>query len=446
MTTSSPDSETINEWIYEQMSSYYYWSDQVPAESSTDKTLDPSDYFNSLLYTYNSVSNPTGDRFSYICEDGSAMEAALNGQTQSTGIQYRLFYLDNGNTNVAGQVLYVLAGSPAEKAGFQRGNIFTKVNGESLTTTNYSSLLANSSLTFTLAELSSSNTLVDTQNTISVTTTTIQENPVFLDSIYTVNSKKVGYLVYNQFIPGPNGSSAEEYDNQLRTIFGTFKSAGIESLILDLRYNTGGSISSAITLASLIAKVTGNKQVFYKEGYNSQMNIYITKNYGTDYFNEYFTEETNSLGDQISKVTILTSQWTASTSELLINGLKPYMTVKLIGETTYGMNVATTTLVDDTGAISYGLQPVLMKVYNSVGQSDYASGFTPDQQVSEPIDLQPLGSTQEALLKVALQVVATGGRTSATTMQQLSGSKSGILGKMTVPEKIKAVFVEKKTI
>ncbi|MDQ1088332.1 S41 family peptidase [Siphonobacter sp. SORGH_AS_1065] len=448
--TNSKEHVAGNQWIYEQMASYYFWTDKLPSEANTDQTLEPESYFTSLLNTYNATSNPDGDRFSYFSPDAATLEAALNGESLTTGMQFRLFYRDNARVNIVGQVLYVLKGSPAAAAGFKRGDVFTKVNGTTLTTTNYESLLYGSttSYSFTLGTVSTSNTIEDTSTTLAVTATTFQEDPVFLDSTYTVNGKKVGYLVYNQFVSSPNNSSSNAYDNHLRQIFGDFKSAGVQELILDLRYNPGGSGATATTLASLIVKYSGATQIFYKEEYNSQMNQYLQQQYGSDAFNAYFTNESNNVGNQISKVTILTSEWTASASELVINGLKPYMTVNLIGETTYGKNVGSTTLTDDTGKYSFALQPIIVKVYNSLGASDYTAGFTPNTSLSEPFNLYALGNTQETLLNAALYGTSTGGR-QAAGVASLSSSitKKATFGKLLIRDKDTAVksFMKKRT-
>lgn len=441
---------TINQWIYEQMSSYYLWEDKMPKQAATNTSLNPEDYFSSLLYTYSATTNPQGDRFSFLSDDATALEGELNGESVTTGMQFRLFYRDNSNTSIAGQVLYVLKGSPADLAGFKRGDLFTRVNGQALTASNYSSLLfgTTTTFTFTLGTVTG-NSIDDSSVTRSVTAKSFQEDPVFLDSVYTVNSKKIGYLVYNQFISSPNSNSTSgEYDNHLRAIFGKFKSAGVSQLVLDLRYNPGGSGTTAINLASLIVKYTGTKQVFYKEEYNSALNQYIQSRYGTDSFNSYFAQEGNNIGNQLSKVTILTSGWTASASELIINGLKPYMTVNLIGETTYGKNVGSTTLTDDTGKIKYALQPIIVKVYNSVGQSDYTAGFLPNIVVSEPLVLQALGSTAEPMLKTALLGAVMGGRAEAGPSTVGSSlERKGIFGKLIMTEKntLLKTFSKEKT-
>ena len=194
---------------------------------------------------------------------------SLAGKALTTGMEYNLYLRATGSTGVIAQVLYVLPGSPAQKAGIKRGDIISKVNGNLLSTTNYSDLLSTgTTYTFGLATVSGS-TLVDSDQTRTVTATVFQENPNFLDSVYTVGSKKVGYFVYNQFVPGANGSTANEYDAQMDAVFSKFKAQGVNELVLDLRYNPGGYTSSSANLASLIGKGISSGKLYFREEWNT---------------------------------------------------------------------------------------------------------------------------------------------------------------------------------
>lgn len=237
-TTTASDNRAANNWILENMRDYYYWNDKIPA--NPDLTLAPADFFDSLLYTYDAITRPDGDRFSWIEENADALSASLSGESTTTGLEFMLYLRAQGSTNVIAQVLYVLPNSPAEKAGFKRGDIISKVNGQTITTSNYTSLLYSGGTVFSfgLAEVQN-NAIVDTENSRSVTATVFQANPVFMDSVYTIGGKTIGYLVYNQFVPAPNNSNGSEYDNQVDAIFSSFKAKGVNELVLDLRYNPG---------------------------------------------------------------------------------------------------------------------------------------------------------------------------------------------------------------
>jgi carboxyl-terminal processing protease len=410
-TATTSENSTIDNWILENMRQVYYWNDKIPA--NPDTTLAPSDFFDSILYSFDATLRPDGDRFSWIEENATDLTAELSGQTKTTGMEFTLYLRTSGSTDVIAQVLYVLPNSPAEQAGLKRGDIISKVNGQSLSTTNYESLLFGDATTYAFGIAQVSNqALVDTDVTKTVTTAVYQENPVFLDSVYTVGSKTIGYLVYNQFVPAPNGSNGTEYDNQVDAIFSKFKAQGVNELVLDLRYNPGGYTSSSANLASLIGKGVDASKLYFREEWNATITPALQKEYGSDFFLQKFSTKAQNIGGNLSRVFVLTTDWTASASELIINGLRPYMTVTTIGTTTHGKNVGSITITDDTGKIKWGMQPIVFKSFNSLGQSDYATGFTPSVEVEEPITLYPLGDTRDALLNAAIGQITGAGASS----------------------------------
>ncbi|GAB3565472.1 S41 family peptidase [Spirosoma luteolum] len=397
----------VNNWILDNMKVYYYWNDKIPA--SPDKSQTPDKFFDSILYKYNATSNPTGDRFSWIQQSADELKASLGGQAKTPGMEFKLYLRSSGSTDVIGSVLYVLPNSPAQKAGMKRGDVFYKVNGTALTTTNYADLLYGDgdTKTYTLATIQPTG-LVNSDVTRSITEVVLQEDPVFMDSVYTVGTKKIGYLIYNQFVPGVYNSTTQKtdntYDNKLDAVFSKFKAKGVNELILDFRYNPGGYVSSATNLGSLIAKGVGTKSVFVRKEWNALITPELQKQYGTDFFYDYLTQKANNIGDNLSRVYVLTTSSTASASELVINGLKPYMNqqVYTIGTTSYGKNVGSITISDNTNKIKWGMQPIVSKSFNKDNQSDYSTGFKPEVEVREPLNLLPLGDTRETMLNEAL--------------------------------------------
>ncbi len=428
--TAATSATSVNDWILATMKDYYYWNDKLPA--NPDKTLAPDKFFGSLLYKYNATSNPEGDRFSFIRASATELKAAISGETKTTGMEFDLLLRAQGSTDVIGVVLYVLPGSPADKAGIKRNDIFYSVNGTNLTTTNYATLLFGDvpmqTFGFTTAQ---NGTLVNSATTKSVTAVVFQENPVFKDSVYTLGAKKVGYLLYNQFVPGPNGSSVASYDNQLDAIFGKFKTQGINELVLDLRYNPGGSVASATNLASLVVKgLNGQPKVpFARTEWNPQITAALKNDprYGNDFFFNYFTNKTTNIGSQLARLYVLTTDRTASASELIINGLRPFMPVNTVGGTTVGKNVGSITLTDQANkANTWAIQPITFRSFNKNNESNYFEGFKPTVAVNEPYGaLFPLGDTRDALLAAALSHMAgqtTGGRRGTTPTTTVIGS------------------------
>ncbi len=412
----------VDNWILTNMRDYYYWNTKIPANPDTTKS--PSDFFYSLLYDYGNTSNPQRDRFSWIQESAAELTATLNGETKTTGIDFTLVRTSSTATDVVGVVTYVLPGSPADKAGLKRNSMFYSVNGINLTTDQavLNKAFADESVTQTYGIATVQNgTIVKGTNTVSVTPVVFQENPVYKDSIYTDGARKIAYLMYNQFVPGPNSTANSiQYDDQFNAIFGKFKAQGVNEIILDLRYNGGGSVASATKLASLIVKgINGQTKVpFSRNEWNNVITPIAQKQYGDSFFYNYFTTPTNNIGNQLSRVYVITTRRSASASELLINGLRPFMTVNTIGTTSYGKNVGSVTITDKNNTTNkWGMQPIVFRSFNKNNESDYWNGFTPTVEVTEPYgSLMPIGDLRDPLLATAVNHMKglTGGRKSTT--------------------------------
>lgn len=412
---SGPVTDTeVNNWILENMKFWYYWNDKLPA--SPNPSQKPDKFFDSLLNKFNATTNPTGDRFSWIQESAEELKASLSGEETTTGMEFKLFLREAGSSDIIAKVLYVHPNSPASKAGVKRGDIISAVNSTKLTNANYSDLMfgAGNTKTYGFATIENSK-IVDANVTKSITAVVYQANPVYLDSVYTIQGKKIGYLVYNQFVPGPNNSNSAAYDQQLRNVFGKFKAQGISELVLDLRYNPGGYVSSSTVLASLIGRGISNSKLFYKKEYNNTLTAEYQaydKSNRTDSFNGFFSNEANNVGSNLQRLFVLTTSGSASASELLINGLRPYMEVVTLGTTSYGKNVGSITITDTKGRIKWGMQPIVSKTFNALNQSDYSTGFVPKVEVREFTNVvwKPLGDISDALLNEAIFQI-TGGRT-----------------------------------
>ena len=408
--------DKINSFIWTGLHDYYLWNEKVPnlvnynpntssLNSFLNKYSDHEKLFYDLLYDYERT-----DKWSWIVEDYEELEKEFEGITKSMGYIFRLAEYGT-EKKVLGFVLYVVKGSPADLAGIKRGNIFTKVNDQFLTTTNYLELLTSDSYKLSFVNLVN-NTLILNGQTANVTAVEINENPIFLDTVYNINNQKIGYLIYNSF--------TSTYDKALNNVMLKFKNAGITKLILDLRYNGGGSLESSTYLASMIYG-TNTSKVFLKTEYNDLLQEYLTREFGTDYLNVTFesqiANEDNSKTPintlNLSDVYIITTDNTASASESVINGLKPYMSVITVGTNTHGKYVGSITVkdyIDDEGTVNpahkWALQPIVLKVSNSIGISDYLTGFAPSIVIEEDIaNLSILGDLREPLLNKTITAI-----------------------------------------
>lgn len=417
--------QLINSWIHDVMSVFYLWGDNMPAKASSNLALDPDKYFLSIRYQPNVV-----DRFSWIEEDGKALRASLGGVATSTGANFQAFFIDQAQTKVFLSVRYVVKNSPAEKAGIQRGDIFTKINGtEPTSTTNASALLASESLVFTYGA-SSGQTITTTDKTVTVTKAVIQNDPVYFSKVFTKGSKKIGYLVYNQFISGVYNSTTQstgnEYDNKLRTLFADFKAQNINEFILDLRYNGGGSLATEEVVGSLLVKGLKPGTIMNKTFWSKNGESYARRNWGyTDAdFMSFWRDESSNIGNNLTRIYILTSRNTASASEMLINDLKPYMDVILVGANTIGKDVGSITLDDATNNYrwKWAIQPIVLRFVNSKDQSGFGTeaGFTPTIAKTDNIlPWKAFGDESETLLYSALNHITGNVATTA-------GARTGV--------------------
>ncbi|MBC8110596.1 MAG: peptidase S41, partial [Verrucomicrobia bacterium] len=230
--------EEVNNWILDNMKFYYYWNDKIPASPNLSAT--PKVFFDNLLYKFDRNLRPDGDRFSQINESADDLTAGLSGVSKTTGLEFILYLKSASSNDIYALVTYILPGSPASRAEFKRGDILVRVNGQIPNRSNYQSLFfGRDSYNFTLGTVNN-NVIEETNITKDVVAIELQENPILLDTILIKDSKKVGYLVYNQFVAGKltnlqTGANDGSFDNQLAGIFSNFKAKGITDMVLDLR-------------------------------------------------------------------------------------------------------------------------------------------------------------------------------------------------------------------
>jgi carboxyl-terminal processing protease len=445
------DNAYVNTWIQNNMEDYYLWNDEIP--NAPDTSLAPDAFFESLL------SNE--DRFSWIQEDYLELLNSLQGVSKEAGYDIKLYRVSAANENVIAQVMYIKEGSLIDEGNvdLMRGDVITQVNGQSLTLSNYQTVLGQlgENHTITYERFSSETEVWDDKGTISLTTAEFAENPNFMSKVITIGDKKIGYYVYNFFATGPTAASTA-YNNAMDQIFAEFNAQNVTDLVVDLRYNSGGAEGATINLASLIGNGVGSDKVFTRREYNPQLQAALQDEYGSSFFTRKFTNKTQNIGMlNNNRVYILTSGRTASASELLINGLKPFMDVYLIGDVTVGKNVGSISIYeDDDPKNTWGMQPIVAKSYNSLNQSDYSDGFQPDfEDFDNDLELYPLGDENETLLSIAIDQITGGsgarkniaarksfGETLGTSADLKRGSYNLVIDDEQVKRAFKSVLVE----
>jgi hypothetical protein len=303
-------------------------------------------------------------------------------------------------------VHWVRPGSPADEAGLKRGTWITKFNGANISEGAFYEFVyrlyyleGGTSLSFTVGR--------DTEFNLEAVTMTA--TPILChEVIETGEGTKTAYLLYNDFEQGEAQGNAYEFDNELRTVFGEFNDAGVTELVLDLRYNPGGYVSSCQVLSSLVGDVT-TSDVFCKLKRNATIkSVYPTVS-NPEVVN--FLDEPNSL--DMKRVYILGTKNSASSSEMLINALRGVdVEVILIGTHTDGKNVGMDLRDTRIGQYRYEMLPISFKMLNAKDFCDYAGGFAPNIYKDEFYDLTTapdatgvvfdLGDPRERLLATAL--------------------------------------------
>lgn len=421
-----PEAIQVQSFIWKGLNQYYLWQADVP--DLADNLFATQNDLNAFLQTkgtpenifQNLLNKPISqfpiatavDRFSILVNDYTVLENLFQGVSTSTGMSYGRKLKVGSSTEIFGWVKYVLPNSSAASKNVTRGMIFYAVNGIQLTTLNYSSLLGLDAFTINLADYDGGN-ITPNGTSISLTKSVLNENPVYFAQTFTIGARKIGYLVYNSF--------TSNNESQLNAAFGQFKAAGVTHLVLDLRYNPGGAVKTAARLASMI---TGqfSGQVFANIQWNSKIQTFFQANNPDQLVEKFPTtladgSNINSLN--LTKLYVITSDRTASASELVINGLAPYISIVKIGDTTIGKNVGSITLYDSPNFSAtnrnpnhkYAMQPLVIKLANKNGFSDYQNGIIPNYLMPENLgDLGQLGNTTEPLLSATLTIIANGGR------------------------------------
>jgi carboxyl-terminal processing protease len=413
-------SSSVKDFVWKAMNSVYLYNANVP-DLADDRFITDSDYnnyldgysspetlFESLVYDRENV-----DRFSIITSNYFELEQSLSGVAKRSGAEFNFYLVPGSTTEVFGIVRLILPNSNASQTSLTRGQVFNKVNGTTMTTSNYRSLFSSDTYTINLANYNDNNTddisddsISDTAEDITLIKSIYTENPVYKTEVFNLNNKKIGYLMYNGFVG--------EFDSELNNAFGTFKTENIDHLILDLRYNPGGSVRTATALGSMI---TGgfNNQVFATLKYNEDL-----QNNNYDYvFTDELTNGTSINSLNLDKVYVLTSGASASASEMIINSLKSYITVVQIGSTTVGKSQASQIIYDSSnfGRVNanpthtYALLPLIAITVNKNNTVVPSSGLVPDIEFKEKTaNYGILGDPTEPLLEAALNEIQISGR------------------------------------
>ena len=371
-----------NQWIFQKMQEVYLWNDSIKEPNRQSFFSKREVFFKSLL--------DKGDKYSHFADSAT---------NTSYGINFTILRdpLNKQKSKYYALVLFVEPGSPAERAGLKRGNWITQVGKNSISSSNYGYLERGEATTLytskiILDEENMEYTWMDADTLQIDTATPLSSCDLYLDTIYTQRDHKIGYIVYNSF-------SQDSKEKTLSAIE-KFKQQNITELILDLRYNNGGSISVVSELASMIVAPENTGKTICKLTHNST-------NSEQDTIYKYTAANTLSL----NKLYIISGTTTQGAAEVLISALQNtlgYNNAIVIGEKTVGENITTQKI---ESPYNFAITPATAFIDNGEGESMYPYGITPNHTINELDDLyniHKLGSTQEYLLYNTIYYIVNG--------------------------------------
>ena len=393
-------------WLDSLMREDYLWWDEIPASEELNYFLSPQEFLDD-------VRASADNGFSTVDTLSSVPEPIY-------GFDYSLSRIPDNDTAYYALVTYVIPGSPAEEAGLQRGDWIMRVDTALITLKNEAMLTEGDSRNLVVGiyapreededddeEEEEEETLnVVEDRTLLLPAPRAVEDPVI--PTYGILDGHVGYIVYNSF--------CAEQDAEVLRFSAWCRENGVDNLVLDLRYNAGGNMGSVQRWASILAPATALGSTLASLSYSEKQSA---RNCELAFDTGLAEEGGENLN--LSTVYVLTSTTTGGAAEMLVNCLRPYMDVVLVGSTTVGNCYGTASYYNSSYACILNL--VVCEVFNAEGTADYASGFVPDYVVDEFADFSrvlPLGDPQEALLATALSlingeaVVAEGGEGAET--------------------------------
>jgi len=380
------ETQIVNQFIYDITTDYYLWESFIPSGIDINAYSDSYDLFETMKY------EPL-DHWSTVTDDYQSFQNSLDGIRKTAGYKITLLQFANSET-LYGIIELVYSGGSADLAGLKRGDIIIKINEQNLTSENYIELFSLDEYTISLGQIVGDQ-LSETGETVNIVKTELAINPILFYDVIDVEGTKIGYFVYDQFL--------YSYSTELKNVFSYFATENIDELVLDLRYNPGGYVSTCTELASMIVPSVSLDKTFLTKQWNELLTEYLTQEYGENsaYFKLYFpTPETNL---DMSRMMVLTSERSASASEAIINGLSPYMDVTIIGGQTSGKYTGAIFFYDsEEKKHDWGIYLVVNRISNALGVTDYVNGFTPDFEVTDDYTT-PLGEVTEPLLAKAIE-------------------------------------------
>ncbi|PQB06930.1 hypothetical protein BST83_07010 [Polaribacter filamentus] len=418
-----PQDLVVHDFVWKGLNAYYLYQHEIT--DLADTRFNSDQQLNTYLSTfpdYNSLFSSlliSSDVKSSLTEDYNTIHTSELRTAFANGLEFGIIAEPNNTENVLGYVTHILPNSDAANKNITRGEFFHAVEGIQLTKTNYLDLLVNGSDNFTLQMASFNGTAsIPNAKIVPLEKQNYYYTPTFLEKIITKGSDKIGYVAYNN-------DFSSSYMNDLNNTFLSLKNQNVTELIIDLRYNIGGG-SFVKSISQIAAMISGQftDEVLIKEEWNSKAQPWFLANQPDSLLTKFpdnlnATTPINGLNLKDVYIILNGTNFSGSSAvELLINSLKPYINVHIIGNKTAGNNTGSISLYH---SIDYdfplrntthtvALQPIVLSFLNKNDQT-YSNGFEPNIilcQNEDLLNLGVLGEASDPILNRVLTYISTG--------------------------------------
>ncbi len=364
-------------WLDDYFDAWYFWYRLAP-DPNPLREMTVAEFFEASLYTGGDVRFPR-DRWSYLESSEDFDRFFGDGRLLGYGVYLAGIETDRDPARPL-LVRYVEPQSDAAARGVRRGDEVVSVNGRPAAEI----VAADDYAAFTPDDEGQALALVlrngGVERSVTLRASAFALTPVTLARVLqTPMGRRMGYLHVKDMI--------DQAEPALDRSFADFRAAGITELVIDLRYNGGGLVSLSRRLASYVNGARTRDQVYARLLFNDRR--------ARDE-NETFRFEPPSSALNLSRVYLLTGPRTCSASELVINGLRPFVDVVAIGDTTCGKPVG----FRPVSRCDTTFNVVNFESVNGRDEGRYFDGFAPTCAVTEDFS-RPLGTLEEPLLAAA---------------------------------------------
>lgn len=372
--------EDQNAWLLDLMHEVYLWNNELPTDIDPAAFETPSELIRAVRFT-------EFDRWSRVSDKTTTKALFEEGKVIAMGFRTRTD--DEGRLRVA----FVLPGAPADLAGLQRGDEVLAINGYTIDAINEGDLWGDIygpnepgvAVRLRFAPANHKQTS-ETPREVELVKTWVELVTVPIYRVIEHDGITVGYLLFESFV--------DTSEDELNTAFEAFQAAGVEHVIVDLRYNGGGRVWVARHLIALLIASIADGETSYQVRYNddrSERNTIRT-----------IATPMASLGS-IQHAVFLTTGSTASASELVMNSVRAHVQTSFVGTTTAGKPVGSNQYEFCDSIAS----PITFELLNANDEGRYFGGLVPNCESYDDLN-HALGDNEESMVQRALSLISQG--------------------------------------